>query len=896
MKKKEQRLWTIIACVAAVLLVLLIAPFARRSSSSVEKEVASATSAAGSGPGGRAGRGGSGSSESGTDGSGRNTRNGADGASGTAASGAAPSKSDGVTSGSLAGGTAGAGGALASGKVGADGNPAGGDGTGKDGSGTRGTKGDGKDGSAKDRDGKDADDDSDGVATVGGRVRRGEEPVPTARLSLTSESDASLTFADCDAGGTYFFSDVQPGRYTITLVSPASTSPRRAVELAGGEQRLGEDFNLPPTQSLTGRVASSTDGSAVPNARITMFSGREMIGSVTGAQDGSFELMPLDPGGYIAKVAADEFQPGEFGVEITPGNQTPLLFKLDPSRAVFGRVTLEDGTPAGGATVSLFGAGSAFSDPWAAAGNFLCDGDGNFRMSSIPGGVTGAFRVGAIRKESVPAFSAALESEADATFDNPVHVVLPSGVRITGRVVDKDAKGIPGATIQVIDGFPTTAPIFQRLGRPFPSAAADDAGNFTVTAVEPGETKLRISATGYTSVDRTIQASANPSSLGDVKLASLDDPEAGRLAGILLTESGEPVVGADVYVKCLDCADGGGNGYMRTDGTGNFVFEEMPDGTYSIVVAGSIMRQGVFIPLGQTYAGARPGEAASVLLFDHGQSIRAKVIAESGEPATRVRVGVSVESNLPGGAMGVQNKWEMRYDTEVQLTGGELVVGNLLHGTASLTISIPGGGSKELTGVGVTAGGQTDLGEIRIGAGATLAGRAVAAESSQGLAGVVVKAHPPAGSPPSHPLNALPVTTITTGDGAFSLTGLPAVQTADLSLALDGRVTTWARNVVIPSGGSGDAGVISMPQAGTLRGLVQGPSGAGVSGILVRIGDIVVFTDGGGNYLSSVVPPGVASVNFQDRTGVLGTIDDTAVINPGETTTLNVTMKPKDVE
>ena len=142
----------------------------------------------------------------------------------------------------------------------------------------------------------------------------------------------------------------------------------------------------------------------------------------------------------------------------------------------------------------------------------------------------------------------------------------------------------------------------------------------------------------------------------------------------------------------------------------------------------------------------------------------------------------------------------------------------------------------------------------------------------------------------------LPFSTITTGDGAFSLTGLPAVQSADLSLALDGHVTTWARNIAIPSGGNGDAGVIAIPQAGTLRGLVQGPTGAGVSGILIRIGDIVVFTDGGGNYLSSVVPPGVVSVNFQDRTGVLGTIDDTATINPGETTTLNVTMKPKDVE
>lgn len=890
MKKKEQRLWTIIACVGAVLLVLIIAPFARRSPEEVKAGlVASAAN------GSASGRPGAGRDGALPGGGGHSTPAGTGGEASTAAGG---TSRDGSTSGTLGGPSraGGAGGAVlaGSGTIGTGGKDGGGS-PGRDGAGSKGTRGDGKDAGDKDGDGKDGDD-AEGVATVGGRVRRADQPVPAARLSLTSEADASIVFADCDSGGTYFFADVQPGRYTITLISPASTSPRRAIELAGGEQRLGEDFNLPPTQSLTGRVASSTDGSGVPSARITMFSGREMIGSVTGAQDGSFELMPLDPGGYIARVAADEFQPGEFGVEIAAGNQTPLLFKLDPSRAVFGRVVLEDGSPAGGATVSLFGDGSAYADPWAAAGNFLCDGDGNFRMSSIPGGVTGAFRVGAIRKESVPAFSAPLESESDSTFSNPVQVTLPSGLRITGRVVDKDNKGIPGATVQVIEGFATTAPIFQRLARPYPSAASDDAGNFTITAVEPGATKLRVSATGYTSVDKAVQASFSPTSVGDVKLKSLDDPEAGRVAGIVLTETGEPVVGADIYVKCLDSPEGGGNGYMRTDGTGNFVFEDMPDGTYSIVVAGSIMRQGVFIPIGQTYAGARAGEAATVLLFDHGQSVRAKVLDESGQPATRVRVGVAVQANLPGGAMGVQNKWEMRYDTEVQLTAGELVAGNLLHGTASLTISIPGGGSKELTGVGITAGGQTDLGEVRIGPGGSLAGRAVAQESSQGLPGVVVKAHPPAGAPPSHPLAALPFSTITTGDGAFNLTGLPAVQSADLSLSLDGRVTTWARNVQIPGGGAGDAGVIALPQAGTLRGLVQGPTGGGVPGILVRIGDIVVFTDGGGNYLSGIVPPGIVSVNFQDRTGVLGTVEDTAVINAGATTTLNITMTPKGVE
>lgn len=893
MKKKEQRLWTVIACVAAVLLVLLILPFARKSDGDIGQIVVGMSDSPGGVRGGKSG-------------SGRNGSQSPDGgqgglnADGTDASGnqigfkkPEPKLDDGTTSGSLSG--SGPGGAP--GANGVIGGP-GGDGTSKSGSGKGSSAKGGKDGesSGSDTDGDgDENDDEEGIATVGGHVKRGEKPVPRARISLSGESDGSIRFADTGEDGAYVFESIPTGSYTVTLMSPQTSSPRRAVRLVNGDAKLGEDFNLPPADGLPGIVVRTDGGEGVPKPRLTVLAGTRLVGTIDGDEFGAFELMPLDPGSYLAKIAASDFRPGEFTFNVE-GNtgQSPLRFELEPSLQIAGTVRLQNGQGAGGATVALFGVqGTAYADPYAAAGTFLCDGEGNFTFSSLPAGLSGAFRVGALRKESVPAYSVTLDPEHNQTYDNPVQITLADGVTVSGTIVDKDNKGIPGAQVQVIEGFPTTSVIFQRLSRPFPSATADNSGRFLLTAIEHAPIKIRISAIGYTSEDKDVSPTAPTLDIGTVKLKGLDDGEEGRLAGVILTETGDPVVGADVYAKCLDCEGGGSVSFMRSDSTGAFTFDEMPAGTYSIVVAGSIMRHGVFIPLGQTMAGLRPGEPAGVIIFDHSQSIRLRVLDADGNFPGRLRVGIAVASDLPGGAMGVQNKWEMRYDTELQLTGGEAIIGDLLYGVGSLTISIPGGGSKEFSNINIGVGGQTDLGDVRVGESGAVSGRAVAAESGNGLGGVLVKALPPQGAPPTHPLAALNYSTVTTGSGDFTLNGLPALSAADFSFELSGRVTEYARGVSIPAGSTGSTGSIALEQAGTLRGVVSGPNGAGANDILVRIDTIIVFTDAQGNYTASNVPPGIANVSFQDRSGVLGTVDDTVEIQGGQVTTYNVTMFPK---
>jgi len=887
MKKKEQRLWTVIACVAAVLLVLMILPFARKSDRDVGEIVVGMSDSPGGTRGGVKGVGRDGKPLAGN--------NASDDHNGTQAGTKKPEPKgqDATTSGTMTGSGPG-GGPGASGVLGS------GSGTGSQSEGGSGRSGLGK-GAQNGKGtstGAEGDGDSkgeEGIATVGGHVKRGETAVPRARISLTGESDGSIRFADSADDGAYIFESVPSGSYTVTLMSPQSSSPRRAVTLAKDDMKLGEDFNLPPAEGLLGRVISTSEGEGVPTPRLTIMSGTRLVGTVDGDEMGSFELMPLDPGSYLAKIQANDYRPGEFTFNVagTP-TQSALEFALDPSQQIAGTVRLQNGQGAGGATVALFGLqGSAFADPYAAAGTFLCDGEGNFTLSSLPAGLSGPFRVGALRKEAVPSYGATLDPEHDRTYENPVEITLPDGVSVSGTIIDKDNEGIPGAQVQVIEGFPSTSVIFQRLSRPFPSATADSAGKFLLTAIEHAPIKIRISATGYVSQDKDVTTQSPIVDIGSVKLKGLDDGEEGRLAGVILTETGDPVVGADVYAKCLDCQGGGAVSFMRSDSTGAFAFDDMGEGTYSIVVAGSIMRHGVFIPIGQTMAGLRPGEPAGVIIFDHSQSIRLRVLDPDGNFPGRLRVGVAVSSDLPGGAMGVQNKWEMRYDTELQLSGGEAIVGDLLYGVGSLTISIPGGGSKEISNITINVGGQTDLGDVRVGESGSVTGRAVAAESGSGLSGVLVKALPPQGAPPTHPLAALNYSTVTTGNGEFTLDGLPALSGADFSFEMSGRVTAYSRNVAIPAGGSGSTGSVALEQAGTLRGIVSGPSGAGANDILVRIDSIIVFTDSQGNYNAANVPPGIANVSFQDRTGVLGTIDDTVEIQGGQVSVYNVTMLPK---
>src|SRR5690606_18848783 len=86
---------------------------------------------------------------------------------------------------------------------------------------------------------------------------------------FAGDEQVSLGYTDQD--GTFVVDDLQPGIYSLRVVSPI-TGYSLPVEVTVAEGQVIEDVELPivPGVTLTGTVTNDTDGSPVSGAAVTV--------------------------------------------------------------------------------------------------------------------------------------------------------------------------------------------------------------------------------------------------------------------------------------------------------------------------------------------------------------------------------------------------------------------------------------------------------------------------------------------------------------------------------------------------------------------------------------------------------------------------------------------------
>lgn len=732
-----------------------------------------------------------------------------------------------------------------------------------------------------------------GQSQIGGTVSRGGRGVADAALTLIDDETREQRTTTANDDGVYRFPPVLPGEYTIMLTSPKAPTNTRYVVLAADESRLQEDFSIPDLPPVVGTVTDENTSEGVPSAVLTVTTGSTQIGSVSGEQDGTFELMPLEPGQYLVRTTASGYLDNEqtFTVEDSYTQQS-LAIALSPSQRVAGVVRGPEGQPVSGAAVSLFREGSAFGDPYAASGVLLTGGDGRFEFGSLPSGATERFRVGAHSRELLAAYGGSTFDPATPESWGAGDVTLAQGITATGTVVDTSGEAIPDAYVEIISGFPTTQVIYQRVNAPLPTTRTGIDGTFSLLGVEAAPLTARFSADGYITVERPFTPAGGDLAMGTIELRGEDEPEPGKIAGIIVDERGNKLSAQTVFARCLDCAEGYSNSKV-TDSAGSFSFDECPDGTYSLTVSGAVLRDnGLFIKIDQVYAGARPGEEPVVIVFDLGQKATVRLTDQSGQPVGRVVVGAHVQSTLSGGANGMNNTWSMGYRTEAQTSGGLLEIRHLLHGTARFTLSVPGGDAIELESVQIAPGENIDLGDVTLGPTATIVGQVVRQSDTSGLGGALVRVLAPEGSQPGHPLTVLGLSTVTGGDGRFTIPGVPLGGTADLEISLNGYINTRVRGLELVENQTTDSGATALQRAGTVRGRVTNPEGAGVAA-LVRGEGVLLYTDASGLYETNVAVPGDWTWTFEPTTNQYLATSQPVTVQEGATVELNVTVSPR---
>ena len=138
---------------------------------------------------------------------------------------------------------------------------------------------------------------------------------------------------------------------------------------------------------------------------------------------------------------------------------------------------------------------------------------------------------------------------------------------MTGRLVNaKTGKPVRGKKTILLSQNPS-------WGRGFSGGSSARSGRFEVEKVWPGTYYICASARGYMKTCRKIDVSRDRCDLGDVVIHG-----GVRLTGRVLTSSGKPIAGAEVFI---DSPEFYGGRAVQTDARGRYVFKKLSDGAYS---------------------------------------------------------------------------------------------------------------------------------------------------------------------------------------------------------------------------------------------------------------------------------------------------------------------------
>lgn len=150
-------------------------------------------------------------------------------------------------------------------------------------------------------------------------------------LTLTDVRGTVVAVTRSDADGTYRFSDLTEGTYTLTAAA-ARLAPVAETVRVPAEGHVTHDVALATRTRLTGTVRSAGAGRPVAEALATLV--REdghVVGSRVTGEDGSFRFDDVAHGVYT--ITASGYAPVASEIEIGPGHPSEVVLSLVPPTA-----------------------------------------------------------------------------------------------------------------------------------------------------------------------------------------------------------------------------------------------------------------------------------------------------------------------------------------------------------------------------------------------------------------------------------------------------------------------------------------------------------------------------------------------------------------------------------
>ncbi len=384
---------------------------------------------------------------------------------------------------------------------------------------------------------------------------------------------------------------------------------------------------------IQGSVVDAATGHVVPGAAIWTRSdpGRRALSDASGVFNLSTPAHRSDVG---VRVSAAGFVTANarIGAAQLHAASGPTVV-LQPAAPFFGSVEDEAGRPVGGASIRTepSGRGRLRAFPAGEPRRATSAPDGSFWIPDAPYGTS--YRL-IVEARGYPPTLHDLSPLRRDRVARPIRIVLPTGRRPWGTVVDTEGAPIADALVQLLWPPPDAG----SSGRPLTVATAAAAtstakGNFQFPSIAPGRYRITISHPEYAEPNET--TASLPPGAGEVDLGVFVLPPGLTVRGVVVDPTDQPVAGAKVSSRQSSPDQSSRTRASITDENGRFRLTGLlPVATELIATADG------FPP--STLESVRPATEESVLIkLTEGAGLAGRVLDPSGKGAAGTEVVLS---------------------------------------------------------------------------------------------------------------------------------------------------------------------------------------------------------------------------------------------------------------
>ncbi len=569
------------------------------------------------------------------------------------------------------------------------------------------------------------------VLAMRGRVVDTERhPVADAEVELVyrpASVEAKSTIVRSDANGEFVIPHLRAGYYRVEARHDDAVSATVEVQLSARSTPVM--LIVVPAATINVRVVSATDDAPIANALVRVTPGNSELGPVEVMREARTDasgiarirgVLPVSNHGVYA--GANGYAGTSINV-LAGGNPNrqdwSTVIRLRRGGVVTGRVIDKQGRPISGATLRWY-TGEAAKDADQAPGLFSSQ-QGIVRMGTVRSGADGRFRFSAdvgpgVIEAAHPSHTVGFaRGVVVAGSELSLDVVVDSGAKLAGVVLDSAGNAVPGAEVIATKRGMSHQQMFMDVYR-F-RATTDRAGEFAFTGLDRDELSLAAWSAEGSSELVDVDLRTTPEQTGIV----LELTRTGKITGVVVDDGGQPSSYAqvsffvssrtvtpptgmtvDTYLPAL-FANPRAQGVVTAGEDGRFVITGLVDGEYQLT-ARRVDALSVAPIFGEArVAKVRPGQDVTLTLPALG-SISGRVVADDGGALVGVTVAAAgwqqEMSYPPGHVVAADGRFKL-----TQVPAGRY--GLKIRGTA--VVDWASAQPFEVVG-----GRETDVGSIRI--------------------------------------------------------------------------------------------------------------------------------------------------------------------------------------